>query len=146
MKTFKVKTPIKHNGTRYAAGDEIELNEAEAKELGSSLVIDPKETPELAPRAPKTKAEKEAAKQAKKARDAKEKANEEVTAELAAQGKTEGDEDDDADLDEPTVTNVERETTQEDLDLDPSLVEQGVKVGDVREYPVQTEENAGDDL
>lgn len=142
MPTFKVKSPIKRDGKLYNPGDEIEVSKAEAKELGSALVIDAEATPDLAPRAPRTKAEKEAAAQAKKIAAAKEKANAEVDAELAAAGKT--DDDKDADLDAPTVTNVERETTQEDLDNDPALVEQGVKVGDVREYPVT--ETGADDL
>lgn len=148
MPTFKVKSAIKRNGELYAPGSEIELSAKEAKELGDSLEIDRKANPELAPRAPKTEAEKKAAKAAKeaakKAADAKEKANDEVTAALNEAGAPD---DVDPDLDEPTVTNVSRETTQEDLDNDPALVEQGVKVGDVREYPGTTEESAtGDDL
>ena len=153
MKTFKVKSTIKKDGVVYKPGDEIEVSDKEAIELGSALENNKAAEVEAKPKTDaEKKAKKEAAAQGKKVAAAKEKANDEVTDALAAAGKPDDVDPDaeDPDLNAPTTTNVSRETTQEDLDLDPTLVEQGVKIGDVREYPTvdtsATDDNAGDNL
>lgn len=43
MSTYKVKSNLKHDGKKYKKGDEVELNEEQAKQLlKDGVVVDPK--------------------------------------------------------------------------------------------------------
>jgi hypothetical protein len=142
MPIFKVKSPIKKDGQLYAVGADIDLSTKDAKELAHALVIDVEKTPELAPKAPKTKAEKEAAAQAKKAKDASERAQAE--ADEAAKAAGDDGKGDDSNDDEPKTEN--RAVTKEDLAADPELAKAGVKVGDMHDFVVAEAEDDADDL
>lgn len=141
---YKVNSFLKHDGEVYKPGSEIELDAKVAKPLVMDGVLsDPNAkdesdapTPQPSRSKEQKKAEKEA--KAKAEKEAKEKAEKE------AAGNDDDKDNDGAGNDDDAPKTVSRETTQEDLDADPTLVEQGVQVGDVREFPV--EETNGDDL
>lgn len=140
MPIFKVKSPIKKDGQVYAVGADIDLSAKDAKELAHALVIDAEKTPDLAPKPPRTKAEKEAAAQAKKAEDAKARALAEAE-ENGSDAKGEGDDSND---DEPKTEK--RAVTKEDLAADPELAKAGVKVGDMHDFVVAEAEDDADEL